>query len=508
MSVVCRILNGLCCLLYSKEHRRFISPCSIRDVQEKYLSDLLKKNADTVYGKKYGFHKIKSYEEFSEKVPLTVYEDYEPYISEIAEGKKNILTAEPVTLFELTSGSSGGKKMIPYTKSLKNEFQRGIKPWLYDIYSKISGVSDGKSYWSITPVTAGKTFTESGIPIGFEEDAEYFGFIEQAVMRKLFAVDGSVKFSDDMQDFYFRTASQLLSCSNLSLISVWNPTFLTILCDNICENAERLALTLPLKNRRSFLDAVSENRFDKIFPNLKIISCWTDGSASAFIEPVKKRFPNVLIQPKGLLATECFVSFPLCGEYGSRLSIYSHFFEFRRLSDGKTVTADRLEKGEYEVIVTTGGGFYRYCIGDIIEVIEVFAKSPPLIRFLRRNGVSSDMFGEKLTDDFVRNVCVSLGAENEFCLLAPEGNRYCLYTSSCEISDDMLDNALCESFHYNYCRQLGQLEKAEVVVVSGNPADAYIKRLSEDGMRIGDIKPAFLSPKNGWRRYFEIERIG
>ncbi|MBQ8841357.1 MAG: GH3 auxin-responsive promoter family protein [Ruminiclostridium sp.] len=152
--------------------------------------------------------------------------------------------------------------------------------------------------------------------------------------------------------------------------------------------------------------------------------------------------------------------------------------------------------------------YYRYCVGDIIEVIEVFADRPPLIRFLRRNGVSSDMFGEKLTDDFVRNVCVSLGAENEFCLLAPEGNRYCLYTSSCEISDDMLDNALCESFHYNYCRQLGQLEKAEVVVVSGNPADAYIKRLSEDGMRIGDIKPAFLSPKNGWRRYFEIERIG
>jgi len=506
MSVLCRILNGICCILYRKEHRRFTSPCNIKKVQERYLLDLLVRNADTVYGRKHSFGKIKSYEDFAENVPLTVYEDYEDYISAMSNGESNVLTAEKVKLFELTSGSSGGKKMIPYTQSLKNEFQRGIKPWLYDIYTRIDGASDGKSYWSITPVTTGKTFTKAGIPVGFEEDAEYFGFIEQAIMKKLFAVDGSVKFSDDMQDFYFRTAVQLLDCKQLTLISVWNPTFLTILCDFICSNSARLSEKLSEEKREDFLKAAKENRFDKIFPQLKIISCWADGSAADYVGEIRRRFPDVLIQPKGLLATECFTSFPLYGETGSRLSIYSHFFEFRNLSDGTIVTADKLEKGEYEVIVTTGGGFYRYCIGDIVEVMEVFPDSPPLIRFLRRNGISSDLFGEKLTEDFVRNVCTSLGTENTFCLLAPEGNRYCLYTSSHKISDDMLDNALRESYHYNYCRQLGQLEKAEITVVCGNPADAYIKRLSDEGMRIGDIKPAFLSTKSGWKSYFEIER--
>lgn len=498
-----RILNGICCLLYKKEHRRFTSPRDIGKVQEEYLLKLLEKNADTVYGRRYGFNKINSYEDFAENVPLTVYEDYEPYISAMAQGESDILTAEKIKLFELTSGSSGGKKMIPYTKSLKNEFQRGIKPWLYDIYTNINGVSDGKSYWSITPVTSGKAFTKAGIPIGFEEDAEYFGFIEQAIMKKLFAVDGSVKFSDDMRDFYFKTAVQLLNCKRLTLISVWNPTFLTILCDFIRNNSKKLSENLPEEKRKDFLKAAEENRFDKIFPYLKIISCWADGSAADHIGGIRRRFPDVLIQPKGLLATECFISFPLCGETGSRLSIYSHFFEFRSLSDGTVVTADKLERGEYEVIVTTGGGFYRYCIGDIIEVLEVFADSPPLIKFLRRNGISSDLFGEKLTEDFVRSVCASLGAESVFCLLAPEKNRYCLYTSSREITDDMLDNALRESYHYNYCRQLGQLEKAKVIVVCGDPAGAYIKRLSDEGMRIGDIKPAFLSPKSGWERCFD-----
>ncbi len=506
MSLLCRILNGICCLLYSREYRRFISPCNIREVQERYLLKLLEKNASTVYGRKYCFDKIKSYADFAASVPLTVYEDYEPYISAMAEGESNVLTAERIKLFELTSGSSGGKKMIPYTQTLKNEFQRGIKPWLYDIYTNINDVSAGKSYWSITPVTAGKTFTKAGIPVGFEEDSEYFGFIEQKLMRRLFAVDGSVKFADDMQDFWFNTASQLLSCGKLTLISVWNPTFLTILCDYIRSNSDKLALTLPVKRRSDFLEAAAENRFDRIFPSLKIISCWADASASAYTESVRQRFPGVQIQPKGLLATECFTSFPLCNEAGSRLSIYSHFFEFKSLADGTIVTADKLKKGEYELIVTTGGGFYRYCIGDIIEVLEVYHDKPPRIRFLRRNGTSSDLFGEKLTEDFVRNVCACLGAENTFCLLAPEGNRYCLYTLSHEISADMLDNALRESYHYNYCRQLGQLAEAKVTVVCGDPADAYIKRLSAEGMRIGDIKPAFLSSKSGWDSYFEIER--
>lgn len=506
MSMFCGFLNGICRLLYRSEHCRFVSPCSVKKVQERYLLELIKKNASSVYGKKYGFDQICFYEEFAHKVPLTVYEDYEEYISAMADGEENVLTTEKVTLFELTSGSSGGKKMIPYTKSLKAEFQRGIKPWLYDIYTNVNGAEKGKSYWSITPVTAGKTFTKAGIPVGFEEDAEYFGFVEQAIMRKLFAVDGSVKFSDDIQDFYFKTASQLLNCGKLTLISVWNPTFLTILCDHMRDNAEKLALTLPEERRRDFLEAARNDRFDKIFPDLKIISCWADGSAAEYTEPVRKRFPDVMIQPKGLLATECFTSFPLCGEKGSRLSIYSHFFEFRKLDDGSIVTADKLEKGEYEVIVTTGGGFYRYCIGDVIEVLKTFSDRPPLIRFLRRKGISSDLFGEKLTEDFVRNVCISLTDKQVFCLLAPEKNRYRLYTASQSISDDMLDNALRESYHYNYCRQLGQLEKAEVVRVCGDPAAAYINRLSAEGMRIGDIKPAFLSTESGWESYFEIER--
>lgn len=507
MGAACRILNGICRLLYRGEYRRFTAPCDVKGVQTEYLMRLLKKNVDTVYGRKYGFDKIRCYEDFAKNVPLTVYEDYEPYIGAMANGEKAVLTAEDVRLFELTSGSSGGKKLIPYTPSLKSEFQRGIKPWLYDIYTNVEGVTRGKSYWSITPITSGKSFTRAGIPVGFEEDAEYFGAIEQSIMRRLFAVDGRVKFSDSMEDFYFKTASQLIACRELTLISVWNPTFLTILCDFIRENAAALAEALPEGRRGEFLENAENERFDRIFPALRIISCWADGSAADYVGEVQRRFPTVLIQPKGLLATECFTSFPLCGEEGARLSVYSHFFEFMRLSDGEIVTADRLTEGEYEVIVTTGGGFYRYRIGDIVRVLEVCGDKPPRLKFLRRGGISCDLFGEKLTEDFVRSVCQALGIADGFCMLAPRGGKYCLYTTSEQISGAALDKALCEGYHYGYCRQLGQLSQAEVAVVGGSPHEAYIRRLAADGMRIGDIKPAYLSAKDGWDTYFEIERI-
>ncbi len=502
MSIQCRILNGICRLLYRNEYRRFMRVRDVKAVQETYLKKLLWENRDTQYGRTYDFAGITSYEEFAKKVPLTKYEDYEPYLDAIGNGEKQVLTKEDVLLFELTSGSSGGKKRIPYTPALKKEFQRGIKPWLYDLYASDLRVTEGQSYWSVTPVTSKKEYTAGGIPVGFEEDAEYFGFLEQFIMRRMFAVDSAVKFSGSMEEFYLQTTKQLLACKELTLISVWNPTFLTLLCDFIRDNLEFVTAELKPARAGEVRAAVEANRFDRVFPKLKVISCWADGSARDYLADLEVRFPNVLIQPKGILATECFISFPILGEEGSRLSVRSHFFEFRSIKDDRIVTADGLEPGEYEVIVTTGGGFYRYCIGDIIEVLEAGKDCPPRIRFLRRAGVTSDLFGEKLTEEFVRNVCIRLGISGAFCLLAPEGNRYCLYTTAEGLTGEALDAALREGYHYDYCRQLGQLRCAQVVPVAGEPQQKYIQRFTAEGMRMGDIKPAYLSKKSGWEECF------
>lgn len=485
-----KLLNNLCRALYKKDYKGFVAKRDIKKQQLDKLFNYLEANKNTEYGRQHSFADIKSYKDYCEKVPITVYEDYEPYIERMKDGEKNILTSEDILLFELTSGSSGGKKYIPYTATLKKEFQKGIHPWLYDLYTNVQGITNGKSYWSITPVTSSKEYTKAGISVGFEEDAEYFGRIEQHIMKQVFAVDSaSVKFVKDMDQFYHDTAIGLLKSRNVSLISVWNPTFLSILWDYIEEH-------------KSELEEESGVLIEELKSSIRLISCWADGSAAYQVKDIYNRFPDAIVQPKGILATEGFISFPLCGEEGSRLSIDSHFFEFINTTTGEICMADGLAEGEYELLLTTGGGFYRYRIGDVIQVLKVMRDRPPIIRFLRRAGISTDLCGEKLTEEFVRSICMKAKLVDDFCLLAPAKNHYILFTTNKNISGEAFDALLRESYHYNYCRDLNQLECVKVVEVSSEARNQYYTRLTNEGMRLGDIKVSYLSKLSDWEKYF------
>ena len=49
-------------------------------VQERVLSSLISAAQNTELGKQYHFSEIKNYEQFAQRVPLTTYEAFEPYI--------------------------------------------------------------------------------------------------------------------------------------------------------------------------------------------------------------------------------------------------------------------------------------------------------------------------------------------------------------------------------------------------------------------------------------------
>ena len=77
-------------------------------------------------------------------MPLRSYGDFDSYIQSIAGGENNVLTTEPVGLFEPSSESTAAAKLIPYTGALKAEFQRGIGPWLYSLHTSCPGLMRGK----------------------------------------------------------------------------------------------------------------------------------------------------------------------------------------------------------------------------------------------------------------------------------------------------------------------------------------------------------------------------
>lgn len=496
------LVNTACCLLYRKAYRHYIRCGDIRRAQEELLAGILAQNRDTAFGKAHHFSKITTPKQFRAQVPEMDYEDYLPWITRAADGEARVLTAEPVRMFEKTSGSTAASKLVPYTDSLKQQFQQGIKPWIYDLYTKCPQVRRGQSYWSVTPLTAGREVTKGGIPIGFEEDSEYFGKVEQYLMNLVFVSPHGIAHETDINRFYMRTVLALLNAKHLTLISVWNPTFLMLLLDYLEVHPQELLKQLPSRRRREIENAVQEKDYRRIWKRLAVISCWADGNARADAEKLKAMFPGVLIQPKGLLATEGFVSFPLVGEDGAGLSYHSHYFEFRSLADGEFYPANQLEQGErYEVLLTTGGGFYRYRLKDVIAVCGHRGKVP-LVRFDGKCDRVSDLYGEKLHEQFVAGILREMFADAEFCLLAPQGNGYVLYVKTeGPFSAEELDHRLRENFHYDYCRKLGQLNRVRCYRLTGNPSEEYIRRCQQDGQRLGDIKQAVLSLKQDWAHY-------
>lgn len=503
--MLCYLLNSLCQLLYRREYRRFLRTSDVEAVQADKLKEILRVNRDTRFGKRHGFSQIDGYAAFARRVPLWDYDDYRALLNAAAAGEADVLTAGRVRLFEPTSGSSSAKKLIPYTDGLKAEFQRGIRPWICDLYRNCPGVKRGKSYWSVTPVTDRGSLTEGGIPIGFEEDGEYFGKLEKRLFDLVFAVRGDVKYAPDMDAFYFQTCLGLLRCRRLTLVSVWNPTLFLLLLDYMRQNSGRLLAALPGRRAKRLASALAAGRFDEAFPHLRLISCWGDGNAAPYAQRLRALFPKAVLQPKGLLATECFVSFPLLGEEGARLSVYSHFFEFIDCDSGEIRLAHQLrEGGLYEVAVTTSGGLYRYRMRDVVQVVAAGPGRIPAIRFVGRNDRTSDLFGEKLGEPFVRDVLTRLGAGDGFAMLAPEGDRYVLYIQSdSPPGPARLDALLRESYHYDYCRSLGQLKEARVFLAAGSPEREYLKRCAAGGQRLGDIKPTALSLQGGWDTVLE-----
>jgi hypothetical protein len=494
--------------------------------QRAILRRILAENADTEFGRLHGFSSIRSAAEFQERVPIRDYEGHKKWIDHTAAGTSNVLTRENVRLFEPTGGSSGASKLIPYTRALQREFQRGIRAWIADLFLHSPRLLAGHAYWSVSPVSGECKKTSGGIPIGFDDDTSYVGGWQQRLVNAVMAVPGTVRLTSDIDAFRYSTLLHLVRAGSLKLISVWNPTYLSLLLSRLNESGDQICRDLskgincPADARRSrvveaALGAKSlQDTYARLWPDLTVISCWKDANAAGPAGALARLFPHSQIQGKGLIATEAFVSFPLHGREDSALAVRSHFFEFLPLDSDRPHLAHQLERGGlYSVVVTTGGGLYRYQLNDVIEVTS-HVRDCPLIRFVGRQGYISDWFGEKLNDAHVSRVLQEsfegLRIVPSFAMIACDTDpppSYVLYIDSSEPHDlvdhavELIDLRLSENFHYNYARQLGQLAPLRAVRIR-NGAQTYLAAAIRRGQKRGDVKAPALHRLDGWSRIF------
>jgi hypothetical protein len=535
MSLVPSIANSLWLLSnLSAEHQFKRALGDPEGTQSQLLKQYLDQNKNTAYGKTYGFNKVSSYEEFSLKVPLIDYEDLEPWIMRLMGGEDSVLTQERVTHLVPTSGSSGACKFIPFTKGLQAEFNRAIGSWILNLYRKHPSLMWGTAYWSITPKINKVDHKPSVLPVGFDDDASYLGGTRKSLVSSIMTVPSIVQQIDDVDVFRYVTLLCLLRARDLKLISVWHPSFLSLLLDSLslhwepllkdieeggCKHSEALSEEVkacmkfpPSPARAKELRMANPITPLTIWPFLRVVSCWGDVYAEFAMGELQKRMPGVMIQPKGLLATEACITIPFNNQYP--IALTSHFFEFID-ERGKINRLHELEKEKvYEVVVTTAGGLWRYRLKDQVLVTE-YLHETPCVKFIGRTGNMSDRFGEKLSDGFVGKVIQNVVSmySPKFAMLAPDksGDEY-YYTLFVEgdipaDAANRLDEALHQNLHYAECRILGQLKRAHVFQIKCGGYEAFIKREISMGKRLGEIKPCFVSRHEGWAEHFRGEYI-
>jgi len=497
------------------------------------LKHYLATNSESAFGRELRFKTITSISEFQRRVPISTYEDYDDPVGRIQRRGTPELTTERVLRLVPTSGTAG-RKLIPFTRTLAAEFERGVAPWIHDTFHRRPELMSGPAYWSISPAI--EVPSEDGaVPIGYADDEDYLGPLARTALKHVQPVPSAVRRIADIEAFRYVTLLYLLRASALTMLSVWHPSFATLLLralethwDSLIEDiatgtvrppsslepATRKAVRRlrPQPARARWLSLVGPDAPSRLWPRLGLVSCWGDAHAEGARSELGDLLRGVEIQPKGLIATEAFVSLPFAGR--RPLAIRSHFFEF--LDDfGRPHLADELAPGgEYAVVVTTGGGLYRYRLGDRVRVEGLLARTPCL-RFAGRDDHVSDRFGEKLSDTFVAaqlaKLLSCLVSPARFALLAPDSNEgvahYTLYVEADAAPPSSmtarLDELLGGNPHYRYCRRLGQLGPPRVFRVSSDAHGRYIERLAAVGTRLGDIKPPALSTLDGWSERFD-----
>lgn len=472
--------------------------------QSDILRTILAENVSSVFGQQHRFSEIQDYADYTAQVPIADYADFQAAITLTAEGEPQHLTAAEVIQFEETSGSSSGAKLVPYTKGLLLAFQRAILPWLGDLLQHRPGITRGRVFFMISPALRPSVCTAGGIPVGIGNDLGYFGQNLAAHLAQVTLYSSALEVPQTADSWKKQTALLLLQATDLTLISLWSPTLLLELIDYIMTHYLLLLKEITDEKQRINLGAaISDTGIDtqKIWPLLDTISCWDSHTSAVHAQRLQQLFPHVFIQGKGLLSTESVTSLPYSKANSPILAINSHFYEFLA-EDNSVFLAHQLVIGKsYRVIVTTQSGLYRYDTGDMVKVSGYYHNTPTLV-FMGREGLNSDLCGEKLTDAFVAQAIESVDSAliGQSLLLAVNDAKphYCWVVASDVIQADSfalvteLEQALCQNPQYQYARNMGQLGALRIRAVA-DVIRCYQQQTAHNPTRLGTMKlPALL----------------
>lgn len=500
--------------------------------QLKLLFSKLQKNADTEYGRKYGFNRISTIKDFQKQLPIVEYEDIVEYIEREKQGEENILTSQKPIRFVTTSGTTGSQKYIPITLDSKKEHINSWDIWIRNLLNEHPRILLGKTISIIPPST--ESYTSAGIPISSITSLIYES--QSFLSRMFYALPKEmchVKDNGTRNYLFLRLGLE----KNISVLNSVNPSTIKQLCLMGSERREELikdiydgTISFPVTNEDSEIIsklklkpnkkkarqlediAKKTDFFPKDYWNLESVSCWKGGTLFLYLNSFPEFFGNTSIRDIGLIASEGRFSIPI-SDKGSEgiLDISSHFFEFMpqsEINSKKPITlfSHEVSVGEkYFIIPTTSSGLYRYNIHDLIEVCGFYNKTP-VIKFLNKGNNFSSITGEKISEyqvvESMKKTCEKTGLNIDNFLVSPvweEKPRYILLIEESSAPNlkqitGIFDNCLRElNIEYDFKRK----SRLEGIVLGLLPQGTFKRIEQEKNKESNDIqyKHRFLNPE-------------
>ena len=360
------------------------------EVQQEVLRKMIVYSIDTEIGKKYDFKTIRHYNDFKERIPTVTYEEIYKDIERNRKGEQNIFWRTPIKWFAKSSGTTNAKsKFIPISyESLEDCHYKAGKDML-SLYFNNNIDSQ---------LLVGKCLRLGGSREIYENNDSYYGDLSAIMIDNL--------------PFWAELSST--PSSKTSLIPEWEDKVKAIIKESMNQKVTSFA-GVP-----SWMLSLLQQVIDKTGKD-NILEIWQDAEVyfhgGVSFEPYRNLY-NKLFPSKDFKYFEIFNAsegfFAIQDQNSSTELLlmldYGIFYEFIPVngSESEIVSlADVRLNTNYEMVITTNSGLWRYKIGDTIKFTCL---NPYRVKVTGRTKHFINVFGEELV---VENAEMALSKTTE-----------------------------------------------------------------------------------------------
>ncbi|XP_016474512.2 indole-3-acetic acid-amido synthetase GH3.6-like [Nicotiana tabacum] len=466
----------------NKKNLQFIEEVTtnVGNVQRRVLAEILSRNANVEYLQRHNLNGHTDRETFKKVIPAITYEDIQQDINRIAHGDKSpIFCSQPISEFLTSSGTSGGeRKLMP---TIQEELGRRLQLhglMMSVISQSVPDLEKGKGMYFLSIKSEAKT--PGGLParpvLTSIYKSPYFSNRRLSPYANYTSPAETILCPDSYQNMY----SQMLCglCQNkevLRLGSYFASGFIrairflekhwSLLCNDIrmgtintqiTDLSVREAVMKILKPDPELADFIEaecskdswKGIITRLWPNTKYVDVIVTGSMSQYI-PTLDYYSNGLPLVSTMYASsECPFGInlnPFCkpSEVSYTLIPTMGYFEFspihrtNEVPNSISMSESPNEKEqqqlvdlvdvkigqEYELVVSTYSGLYRYRVGDVLRVAG-YKNNTPQFTFVCRENVILSIDSDKTDEVELQNA-----VENAVRDLMPFDAHVTEYTS-------------------------------------------------------------------------------